>query len=87
MIKAFEGLAANWWKDEERHYEETYHESDDDDWDAADIPTDDLKKDHNYYHLRVLKDYFDELEVLCPLLFLPSALCSCACVCAGYYYY
>jgi len=60
-IRAFEGLAANWWKDEARDYEETYNESDDDDFfDPADIPTADLKE-HNYRDLRVLKDYFDEL--------------------------
>ena len=68
-INAFEGLVANWWRDEERHYEETYHdESDDDDWDAGDIPTADLKE-HNYRDLRVLQDYFDKLEVLLLSLF------------------
>ena len=61
--KCFQNLGGNWWSDERKCYSENFYDSDDEecDEDADNIPTEKLK-DGNYRDLRVLYDFFNDLN-------------------------
>jgi hypothetical protein len=72
LKQAINGLADNWLYDEQRHYEEcgsdnpNYKHGDDSDsdcdFDASEVPTAELNREHNYTHLRILLDFIHTLE-------------------------
>ena len=51
VVEAWSNICSNWWRDEERHYEQEYDEED-----PASIKTADLKE-CNYKDMRVLDDF------------------------------
>ena len=53
VVEAWANICSNYWRDEERHYAETYDEED-----PADIKTGDLKSS-SYKDMRVIDDFID----------------------------
>jgi hypothetical protein len=63
--QCFQNLGGNWWNDERICYSENFYDSDDEECEDVDdpdnIPTEKLK-DGNYRDLRVLYDFFNDLN-------------------------